>query len=95
LQHQRGETITFSFVDCHTECNQPESIRSVYLVDGNTDDNVIIGGNIDDDLKAIFEQTDPGPLEFRVPDGVTGSNTFNKLVIETQQTDEISAIYIQ
>jgi hypothetical protein len=82
-------------VDCHTECNHPKSIWSVYLVDGNTDDNVIIGGNIDNDLKAIFEQTDPGSLEFRVPDGVTGSNTLNKLVIETQQTDEISAIYIQ
>ena len=82
-------------MDCHTECNQPESIWSVHLVDGNTDDNVIIGGNIDDDLKAIFEQTDQGSFEFRVPNGVTGSNTFNKLVIETQQTDEISAVYIQ
>jgi hypothetical protein len=95
LELQRGGTITFSSADCHTECNQPESIRSVYLVDGNADDNTIIGGNIDDDLKAIFEQTDSGSFEFRVPDGVTGSNTFNKLVIETQQTDEISAFYIQ
>lgn len=96
LELQRGETITFSFADCNAKCNDPpESIRSVYLVDGNADDNMIISGNIDDDLKAIFEQTDPDSFEFRVPNGVTGSNVSNKLVIETQQTDKISAFYIQ
>jgi hypothetical protein len=95
LELQRGGTISFSFAHCHTECDQPDAIRSVYLVDGDIDDNMIIGGNIDDDLKAIFEQTDPDSFQFRIPDGVTGSNTFNKLVIETQQTDEISAFYIQ
>ena len=95
LELHRGGTISFSFADCHTECDQPDAIRSVYLIDGDIDDNMIIGGNIDDDLKAIFEQTDPDSFQFRIPDGVTGSNTFNKLVIETQQTDEISAFYIQ
>jgi hypothetical protein len=95
LELHRGGTISFSFGDCHTECDQPDAIRSVYLVDGDIDDNMIIGGNIDDGLKAIFEQTDPDSFQFRIPDGVTGSNTFNKLVIETQQTDEISAFYIQ
>ena len=95
LELHRGGTISFSFADCHTECDQPDAIRSVYLVDGDIDDNMIIGGNIDDDLKAIFEQTDPDSFQFRIPDGVTGSNTFNKLVIETQQADEISAFYIQ
>jgi len=95
LELHRGGTISFSFADCHTECDQPDAIRSVYLVDGDIDDNMIIGGNIDDDLKAIFEQTDPDSFQIRIPDGVTGSNTFNKLVIETQQTDEISAFYIQ
>jgi hypothetical protein len=95
LELQRAGTISFSFANCHTECDQPDAIRSVYLVDGDIDDNMIIGGNIDDGLKAIFEQTDPDSFQFRIPDGVTGSNTFNKLVIETQQTDEISAFYIQ
>jgi hypothetical protein len=56
---------------------------------------MIIRGNIDDGIKAVFEQTDPSSFQFRVPDDVTGSNTFNKLVIETQQIDEISAFYIQ
>jgi hypothetical protein len=95
LELQRGGTISFSFANCHTECDRPDAIRSVYLVDGDIDDNMIIGGIIDDGLKAIFEQTDPDSFQFRIPDGVTGSNTFNKLVIETQQTDEISAFYIQ
>ena len=95
VELQRGETIKLSFSDCHTECDQPNSIRSVYLVDGDVDDNMIISGNIDDGIKAVFEQTDPDSFQFRVPNGVTGSNTFNKLVIETQQTDEISAFYIQ
>jgi hypothetical protein len=95
LELHRGGTISFSFADCHTECDQPDAIRSVYLIDGDIDDNMIVGGNIDDDLKAIFEQTDPDTFQFRIPDGVTGSNTFNKLVIETQQTDEITAFYIQ
>ncbi|CAN5559043.1 hypothetical protein BH18THE2_BH18THE2_18080 [soil metagenome] len=95
LDLHKGGTISFSFADCHTECDQPDAIRSVYLVDGDIDDNMIIGGNINDGLKAIFEQTDPDSFQFRIPDGVTGSNTFNKLVIETQQTDEISAFYIQ
>jgi hypothetical protein len=33
-------------------------------------------------------------FQFRVPKGVTGSHTFNKLVIETNQTDEIDALYL-
>ena len=95
LELHRGWTISFSFADCHTECDQPDAIRSVYIIDGDIDDNMIIGGNIDDDLKAVFEQTEPDSFQFQIPDGVTGSNTFNKLVIETQQTDELSAFYIQ
>jgi hypothetical protein len=95
LELQRGGTITFSFADCHTKCDEPDAIRSVYLVDGDADDNTIIGGNVNNGLKAIFEQTDPDSFKFRVPDGVTYSDTPNKLVIETRQTDEISAFYIQ
>jgi hypothetical protein len=95
LELRRGGTITFNFADCHTECDQPEAIRSVYLIDGDIDDNMILEGNIDDGLKAIFEQTDADSFQFKVPNGVTGSNTFNKLVIETQQTDENNAFYIQ
>lgn len=56
---------------------------------------MILEGNIDDGLKATFEQTDADSFQFKVPNGVTGSNTFNKLVIETQQTDENKAFYIQ
>lgn len=95
LELRRGGTITFNFADCHTECDQPEAIRSVYLIDGDIDDNMILEGNIDDGLKATFEQTDADSFQFKVPNGVTGSNTFNKLVIETQQTDENKAFYIQ
>jgi hypothetical protein len=95
LELRRGGTITFNFADCHTECYQPEAIRSVYLIDGDIDDNMILEGNIDDGLKATFEQTDADSFQFKVPNGVTGSNTFNKLVIETQQTDENNAFYIQ
>jgi hypothetical protein len=95
LELQRGGTITFNFADCHTECDQPDAIRSVYLIDGDIDDNMILEGNIDDGLKATFEQTDADSFQFKVPNGVTGSNTFNKLVIETQQTDENNAFYIQ
>ena len=95
LELRRGGTITFNFADCHTECDQPEAIRSVYLIDGDIDDNMILEGNIDDGLKATFEQTDADSFQFKVPNGVTGSNTFNKLVIETQQTDENNAFYIQ
>lgn len=94
LELQRGGTITFSFADCHTECERPEAIRSVYLVDGNIDDNEIIEGKVDDGQKAIFEQIDLGSFQFRVPDGFTPSNAVNKLVIETDQTDEIVAFYI-
>ena len=95
LELRRGGTITFNFADCHTECDQPEAIRSVYLIDGDIDDNMILEGNIDDGLKATFEQTDADSFQFKVPNGVTGSNTFNKLVIETQQIDENNAFYIQ
>jgi hypothetical protein len=45
-------------------------------------------------MKAEFEQTDSESFQFKVPNGITGSNTHNKLVIVTQQTDEISAFYI-
>ncbi len=95
LELRRGGTITFNFADCHTECDQPEAIRSVYLIDGDIDDNMILEGNIDDGLKATFEQTDADSFQFKVPNGVTGSNTFNKLVIETQQTEGNNAYYIQ
>jgi hypothetical protein len=95
LELRRGGTITFNFADCHTECDQPEAIRSVYLIDGDIDDNMILEGSIDDRLKATFEPSDADSFHFNVPNGVTGSNTFNKLVIETQQTDDNSAFYIQ
>lgn len=94
LELQRGGTLTLNFADCHTECDQPDAIRSVYLVDGNIDDNDILNDKVNDDQKAIFEQIDSSSFQFKVPDGVTGSNTFNKLVIETDQTDEIDAFYI-
>jgi hypothetical protein len=95
LELRRGGTITFNFADCHTECDQPDSIRSVYLIDGDIDDNMILDGSIDDRLKAKFEPSDTGSFQFNAPNGVTGSNTFNKLVIETQQADENNAFYIQ
>ena len=83
------------FADCHTECIQPDAIRSVYLFDGNVDDDDIIKGNVEDDQKAIFEPIDQNSFQFRVPnDGAKGSHTFNKLVIHTDQTDEIDAFYI-
>ncbi|MGA8105437.1 MAG: hypothetical protein WB815_02190 [Nitrososphaeraceae archaeon] len=95
LELQRGGTITFNFADCHTECDQPDAIRSVYLIDGDINDNMILEGNIDDRLKATFQPSDADSFQFSVPNGVTGPNTFNKLVIETQQTEENNAYYIQ
>jgi hypothetical protein len=94
LELQRGGTLTLNFADCHTECDQPDAIRSVYLVDGNVDDNDILTDKVNDDQKAIFDQIDSSSFQFRVPDGVTDTNTFNKLVVETDQTDEIDAFYI-
>jgi hypothetical protein len=95
LELRRGGTITFDFGDCHTDCDQPAGIRSVYLIDGDIDDNMILEGNIDDRLKATFEPSDADSFQYEVPNGVTGPNTFNKLVIETQQSDDSSAFYIQ
>jgi hypothetical protein len=95
LELRRGETITFNFDDCQTECDQPEAIRSVYLIDGDIDDNMILEGSIDDRLKATFEPSDADSFQYNVPNGVTGPNTFNKLVIETQQSDNSGAFYIQ
>lgn len=43
---RRGGTITLNFADCHTECDQPDAVRSVYLVDGNVNDNDILNGTI-------------------------------------------------
>jgi hypothetical protein len=88
-------TITFNFADCRTDCDQPDAIRSVYLIDGDIDDNMILEGSIDDRLKATFEPSDADSFQFNVPNGVTGSNTFNKLVIETQQSEDSSVFYIQ
>jgi hypothetical protein len=95
LELRRGGTITFNFADCHTDCDQPAAIRSVYLIDGDIDDNMILDGSIDDRLKAKFEPSDAYSFQFDVPNGVTGPNTFNKLVIETQQSDDSSGFYIQ
>ena len=74
---QRGGTITLNFADCHTECDQPDAVRFVYLVDGNVNDNDILNGKVKDDQKAIFEPIDQGSFQFRVPDGMTGSHTFH------------------
>ena len=95
LELQRGGTITFNFADCHTDCDQPDAIRSVYLIDGDIDDNMILEGSIDDRLKATFEPSDADSFQYNVPNGVTGPNTFNKLVIEIQQSDDSTAFYIQ
>jgi hypothetical protein len=95
LDLRSGGIITFNFADCHMDCDQPDAIRSVYLIDGDIDDNMILEGSIDDRLKATFEPSDVDSFQFKVPNGVTGSNTFNKLVIETQQSEDSSAFYIQ
>ena len=95
LELRRGGTITFNFADCQTDCDQPKAIKSVYLIDGDIDDNMILEGNIDDKLKATFEPSEANSFRYTVPNGVTGPNTFNKLVIETQQSDDSSAYYIQ
>jgi hypothetical protein len=94
LSLQREGTISFSFADCHTECVRPEGISSVYLVHGDANDEDIINNAIDDSVKAEFEQIDSKSFQFKVPNGITGSNTYNKLVIETEQADGISAFYI-
>ena len=70
LELRRGGTITFNFADCHTECDQPDSIRSVYLIDGDIDDNMILDGSIDDGLKVTFEPTDTDSFQFKRPNGV-------------------------
>jgi hypothetical protein len=95
LSLQREGTISFSFADCHNVgCSRPEGINSVYLVNGDVNDEDIINDAIDDSMKVEFEQTDSESFQFKVPNGITGSYTHNKLVIVTQQTDEISAFYI-
>jgi len=94
LSFQREGTISFSFADCHTECVRPEGISSVYLVDGDANDEDIINNAIDDSVKTEFEQIDSESFQFKVPNGITGSNSFNKLVIETEQADGISTFYI-
>jgi hypothetical protein len=95
LSLQREGTISFSFADCHNVgCVRPEGINSVYLVNGNVNDENIINDAFDDSTKAEFEQLDSESFQFKVPNGITGSNVHNKLVIETQQTDEIRAFYI-
>jgi hypothetical protein len=91
---EREGTILFSLADCHTECVRPERISSVYLVDGDANDEDIINNAIDDSIKTEFEQIDSEFFQFKVPNGITGSNTFNKLVIETEQADGINAFYI-
>jgi hypothetical protein len=55
---------------------------------------VSLNDKINYDQKAIFEEIDSSSFQFSVPDGATGSNNFNKLVIETDQTDEMDAFYI-
>ena len=94
LSLQSGGTISFSFADCHTECVRPEEISSVYLVEGDANDEDIINNAVDDSVKAKFEQIDQGSFQFKVPNGITGSNTLNKLVINTEQAEGISAFYI-
>jgi hypothetical protein len=91
---QRGGTVSFSFAYCHTECVGPEEISSVYLVEGDANDEDIINNAVDDSVKAKFEQIDQGSFQFKVPNGITGSNTLNKLVINMEQADGISAFYI-
>jgi len=73
--NSKRRTLGLNFVDCNTECDQPEAIRSVYIVDGNVDDNDILNDKVNDDQKAMFEQIDSSSFQVRVPDGVIGSNT--------------------
>jgi hypothetical protein len=92
---QRGGTIAFSFADCHNiGCERPESINSVYIVGGDVKDKEIINDAIDDSIKDELKQTDSDSFQFKVPNHITVSDTYNKLVIETQQTDAIRAFYI-
>lgn len=92
---QREGTISFSFADCHNVgCAGPEGINSVYLVNEDVNDEDIINDAIDDNIKYEFEQTNSESFQFKVPDDITQLNPYNKLVIETQQTDEIRAFYI-
>jgi hypothetical protein len=95
LSLQSQGTISFSYADCHNVgCVNPEGINSVYLVNGDVNDEDVINDAIDDRIKYEFEQTDSESFKFKVPDDTTGSNTHNKLVIETQQTDEVRAFYM-
>jgi hypothetical protein len=51
----------------------------------------IINGEIEDSAKVEFEQIDPESFTLKVPDGIPGSNTLNKLVLEKEQNEEASA----
>ena len=92
---QRGEIVSLSFADCHTVCTSPDTIRSVYLVDNNVDDKDIINGEVGENSKAEFVQLDSGSFKFEVPNDIPDPNTFNKLVVETEQNEEANAFYIQ
>jgi hypothetical protein len=82
--------MSFSFANCHIDCVRPDAIRAMYLVDGDA----MIKIKLTTQLMTVQKRNSNKliqNLSYSVQNGITGSNTFNKLEIETEQKDKASA----
>jgi hypothetical protein len=81
--------MSFSFANCHIDWVRPDAIRAMYLVDGDP----MIKIKLTTQLMTVQRRNSNRyiqNLSYSVPNGIYDLNTFNKLVIETQQNDEAS-----
>jgi hypothetical protein len=98
-----SQSILLDFDDCHSiDCKPPEQIRSVYLVDSDTDDIDIVNANIDEREIISLEQSETDEFEYKMPEQIktisrdsnSNEDSSHKIVIHTGQKDGIDAFYI-
>jgi hypothetical protein len=98
-----GQSILLDFDDCHSiDCRPPEKIRSVYLVDSETDDIDIVNANIDAGEIISLQQSETDKFEYKMPEQIKtissdrnpNEDSSHKIVIHTEQKGSIDAFYI-
>ncbi len=85
--------MSFSFAHCHIDCVRTDDFYAMYLVDGYA----MIKIKLTTYLMTAQRRNSNKQIQnlsYSSQNGIIGSNTFNKLVIETEQKDEASAFWI-
>jgi hypothetical protein len=99
IRFSNNQSFYLDFYECHNlGCKPPEEIIDVYMTSNSISDKRILENSLNDKEKIVFVNSSELSFHPTMPNvndvNDNSNNLFNKLVIHTQQRENIEAFYI-